>query len=148
MSCSSCREKVKHSKVKVEEGKRFAIFVNDAREMYYRVQVDKCLVHNALAADYVVTRPGTGSVVVELKGTDVDHGAKQVDATAALLLTCTEAASLKPIAGLIVCARYPQFDSTIQRLQKQFAKKFQAPLHVVRDGEYEISRVLAFDGPN
>lgn len=148
MTCDGCREKTFDSKVKVEEGARSAIFSNKNRTAFFRTKVDGCLVKNSTAADFVVTCVGTGSVIVELKGVDVEHAVKQIDATAIYLKSCDAAQNLLPLAGLVICSRYPRFDTKLQRLAKLFAKSHRAPLHVVaRNDEFDLSRVLAFDGP-
>lgn len=148
MTCAGCREETTDSYVKVREGARSAVFKNQRRAKYHRVRVDGCLVQNEISADFVVACPGVGSVVVELKGTDVERAVEQVDATLQHVKCCSRLSALRPFAGLIVCARYPRFDTKLQRLTKQFVAKHRVPIHVVaKNDEYEISRVLAFDGP-
>lgn len=148
MSCQKCRTQTTDSKVKVEEGKRSAVFKNASRSIFYRTRVDGCLIRNTVAADFVVTKSEVGSVVVELKGIDVEHAVEQVSATVRQLQGCSAAARVHPVAGLVVCARYPRFDTKLQRLTKVFVATHRAPLHVVaRNDEYELDRVLAFDGP-
>lgn len=148
MTCESCRNPTSDSKIKVAEGARSAIFRNSARALYFRTRVDGCLLKNVTAADFVVTCTGVGSVIVELKGVDVEHAVEQVDATANYLKGCTAADSILPLAGLVICSRYPRFDTKLQSITKKFVKRHKAPLHVVaRNDEFDLDRVLAFDGP-
>ena len=50
-------------------------------------------------------------------------------------------------AGLIMSARYPRFDSSIQKGINEFAKKYKSPLHVVSDSrEFEFSNLFRFTG--
>lgn len=148
MSCVACRSEITSSKVKVAEGARFATFRNEDRSVFHRTRVDGCLIRNATAADFVVTCVGLGSVVVELKGTDVEHAVEQIDATVTVLKACAAQRKLLPLAGLIVCARYPRFDTKLQRLTKWFVSRHKSPVHVVaRNDEFDIRRILAFDGP-
>ena len=148
MSCGPCREKVTHSKIKVEEKGKSATFLNPGHRDFIKKRVDGCVLKNTTAADFVVTALGEGSVIVELKGVDVDHAVEQVHATAVSLKECGSSNALGPFAGLVVCARYPRFDTKVQSLMQKFAKAHRAPLHIVtRNEEYELVRVLAFDGP-
>lgn len=148
MTCEGCREVTKDSNVKVSEGARSAVFKNADREVYHRVRVDGCLIKNRISADFVVSRPGVGSVVVELKGTDVEHAVAQIDATIQHMRGCEKSKELGPFAGLVICARYPRFDTSLQRLTKNFVAKHKAPIHVVaRNDEFHLDRVLSFDGP-
>lgn len=148
MTCAHCRETVSHSKVKVEEKGKSAVFLNPAREKFVRTRVDGCVVKQSTSADFVVTQKGVGSVIVELKGTDVAHAALQIEATAKSIDGCASIDEVRPVAGLVVCARYPRFDTQVQAIQKRFAANHRAPLHVVtRNDEFSIARVLSFEGP-
>ncbi|MBB5208362.1 hypothetical protein [Chiayiivirga flava] len=134
--------------MKVEEGARSAIFLNAAREKYVKTKVDGCLLNNVLAADFVVTQSGKGSVIVELKGTDVERAVKQVAATIEFFQKCEAAKQKQKMAGLVVCSRYPRFDTKLQRLSSEFTRKYKVPLHVVsKNDEFEMDRVLSFGGP-
>lgn len=88
MSCVAAREVTDVSRVKVEENGRSAIFVNNERAKFHKVKVDGGLIDNQLCADYVVSKDQVGSVVVELKGTDIEHAVDQIDATITIMKTC------------------------------------------------------------
>lgn len=112
----------------------------------YLSKVDGCICKQEVACDYVATAVGAGDVLVELKGSDVDHAVDQIDAT--LRFWRQNGWLGKVFAGLVVCTRYPRQDTKIQRLRNRFARDYGAPLHVVRHGqEFEFGRVLAMDGP-
>ena len=146
MSCGKCRRVVSDSHVKVEEGARKAVFLNASRDNYFTTRIDGCMVENKVAADFVVSKINVGDLIVELKGTDVTHGAEQVLATAEGVGNCTQQRG--PMAGLIVCRQYPRVDTKIQRLRNTFAKKFKGPIHVVtKNTEFDFERVLSFQGP-
>ena len=74
---NGCIEVVSHSKVKVEEYKRKAIFLNDERKDYEIGRIDGCLVKSGIKADFYVSSPDK-TVLVELKGTNIDHACKQL----------------------------------------------------------------------
>ncbi|MBD9468002.1 hypothetical protein [Pseudoxanthomonas sp. PXM01] len=148
MTCADCRNVTKDSNVKVAEGARSAVFKNLKKAAYHRVRVDGCLIKNKTAADFMVSCPGVGSVVVELKGTDVEHAVDQIDATLEHVKGCEKLKELRPFAGLVVCARYPRFDTGLQRLTKKFVAKHKVPIHVVaKNDEFDLEKVLKFDGP-
>jgi 2C-methyl-D-erythritol 2,4-cyclodiphosphate synthase len=105
------------------------------------------MVQSSVASDYVVSQSKSGDVVVELKGTDVDHAVKQVEAT--MQLWESQGYRCGKIAGLVVCTQYPRIDTRIQRMKAHMAKKYGAPLHVqTRNREYDFARVLEFTGPD
>ena len=146
MTCRKCRESLTDSKIKVEEGSRKAVFLNDARAQMHRTRVDGCLVRNRVAADFVVSAVETGDVVVELKGKDVVHAVEQILETASELATCERKRG--PFGGLVVCNQYPRIDTKIQKLKAQFAKVYKGPVHVVtKNYEFRLERVLSFAGP-
>lgn len=117
------------------------------KHWYEVTQVDGCLCKNETAADFVVKKSNVGDVVVELKGVDVPRGVLQVQATAKFWKALHP--DIKKIAGLIVCRQRPKYSTSIQRLQRDFIKTFKGPLHVVSTKcEFQIHRVLSFDGPH
>jgi len=155
MSCVAAREVTDVSRVKVEENGRSAIFVNNGRAKFHKVKVDGGLIDNQLCADYVVSKDQVGSVVVELKGTDIEHAVDQIDATITIMKTCGSPRSKDkknlsqlPIAGLVVCSKYPRADTSFQKKQKKFVAKHKVPLHCVSGkGEFSLEKVLSFSGP-
>ncbi|MEI4517828.1 MULTISPECIES: hypothetical protein [unclassified Stenotrophomonas] len=155
MTCAADRVVTDVSRVKVEENGRSAIFVNEEKRTFHRVKVDGGLVKDTLCADYVVSKQDVGSVVIELKGTDIEHAVDQIDATVTIMKSC-KAPKAKgrrgiaqlPMAGLIVCSKYPRADTTFQKKQKKFVAKHGSPLHCVSGkGEFFIEKVLSFNGP-
>jgi hypothetical protein len=81
-----------------------------------------------------------------LKGKDIEHACDQIFTSAKM----PEVKKLlgKKLGFLIVCSRYPRFDSFVRRAKEESLKKFKAPLHVVCDkGEFDIRKVVRFDGP-
>lgn len=155
MTCAEAREEIKVPRIKVEENGRCATFLNEERLTYHRVKVDGGLVNNVLCADYVVSKQGVGSVIVELKGTDIDHAVDQIDATISMMRNCaaprgkgSPSAAQLPVAGLIICSKYPRADTSFQRRQKKFVAKHKSPLHCVSGkGEFVLETVLKFSGP-
>jgi hypothetical protein len=114
---------------------------------YSKVKVDHCVVENAAAADWLVSKDGVGDIIVELKGRNVEHAVKQINATAALWTS--EGLRVGKLAAIVVAAQYPSASTTIQKAQFAFGKKYKGPLHVVtRNSEYCFECVLSFNGPH
>jgi hypothetical protein len=152
MSCVAVREVLTDSKIKVEENGRVAIFDNSEKRRFHRTRVDGGVIKNKSGADYVVTKEKVGSVVVELKGVDIEHAVSQIGATILLLKECMSLSKPKstemPVAGLIICSKYPKADTAYQKKVKNFVAKHKVPIHCVSGrGEFKIERVLSFDGP-
>jgi hypothetical protein len=134
------------AKIKVAENGKQAVFLNPDRNTYFVIQVDGVLIQNAVACDYVVSKEKLGDLVIELKGCDVNHAVDQIQSTAKYW----EEKKLREgkIAALIVCSKYPRFDTKIAKFATAFAKQYKGPLHVVtKNQEYQIERVLDFSGP-
>lgn len=143
----TCVKNVSHTKVKVEEKGKKAIFVNTGTEEFKVVSVDGCVIPKGeTASDYLVVKNKTASVFVELKGKDVNHACDQ------LFSTKEDPRVQKFIEGkvgfLVVCSKYPRFDTYVARAKQKAAKTYNAGFHVVcNKGEFDIERCAAIDGP-
>ena len=123
------------------------MFVNLQRLPHLKVQVDGCILKNQLAADYVVSQGVIGDVIVELKGKDVEHAVKQVEATASHWQE--QGYRVGRLAALIVSTQFPKANTQVRKAQENFAKKYKGPLHVVtKNYEGCLERVLSFNGPH
>ena len=143
---SKCEQVTSASKIKVEELGRKAVFLNPTKAMHRKIQVDGCVIRDALAADWVLSKDGIGDVIVELKGKNVEHGAKQCLATAQFW--STNGLGQGRIAALIICRQYPHTDTGVQVAQDRFRREYKGPLHVVTGRyEFDFERVLSFKGP-
>jgi hypothetical protein len=142
-----CKEYTTVSRVQVSERCRKATFLNPDNFQYLKVRVDNCIVENATAADWLISKEGIGDVIVELKGRNVEHAVKQINATAELWTG--EGLRTGKLAALIVATQYPSANTAIQKAQQAFSKKYNGPLHVVtRNAEYCFECVLSFKGPH
>ncbi|TAJ34808.1 hypothetical protein [Bosea sp. (in: a-proteobacteria)] len=134
-----------HSIVKVEENQMVALFKNPERKEYHLYSVDGCVVTEGSRCDYLVSEVGGASVFVELKGKDVAHACEQLHATISnpVIKDLRE----NKVGFLVVCSKYPRFDSFVARAKTQFAKKYKAGFHVVtKRVEVDIHVVAAIDG--
>jgi hypothetical protein len=120
--------------------------LNSDRHQYEVSKIDDCLVKNGPRADYLVSKVGVASAIIELKGTDVAHACDQ------LFASVVHANVVPLIEGsygfLIVCRRYPRFDSFVAKAKDNASKRYKAGFHVVaKNLEFDIERVVAIDGP-
>lgn len=141
----TCTKIVTHSRVKVEEKRKKAIFKNPNKSKYEVSRVDNCLIKDGTKCDYLVSKFAEFSVFVELKGQDVSQACDQ-------LLASVKHPAVAPLiynklGFLIICQRYPRIDSYIMRAKVKFAKEFKAGFHVVcRSGEFSIESIVKIDG--
>ncbi len=149
MVTKKCTEVVKVSKVKIAENGKQAIFLNPKKEAFSRTRVDGCIIVNQTACDWWIVHEKSGSVLVELKGSDVEHAIEQIEATFEYLLM--NKLLLENNAAMIVCSkpsRHPSFTSKLQKAKSRLSAKFKAPLHIVTGShEFDIKRVLSHTGP-
>jgi hypothetical protein len=126
-----------------DKNKQKACFRNPKRSKHTKHRVDGCMICDAVAADWVLSKSNCGDLIVELKGKNVEHGAKQIFQTA--VYWTERKLRTGKLAGLIVARQYPRASTTIQRKQNEFAKKFFGPLRVVTSfKELDFESMLEF----
>lgn len=139
--CSTCR----HPLVQVSENGRKFTVSNRSKKPFVKIRYDGCVLKSAMAADYVLRTP-SGDLIIELKGTNVDHGSKQVLATAEHFRSSQKNSG--PFAAMIVATQFPKINTVVQRAKLAFAKEFKGPLHVVnKNYTFDLDRVFDFKGP-
>lgn len=135
----TCVENISYSRVTVAEKGKQVTFLNPDRAAFQRVKVDGCIIKNGARADWIVSQEGHGSVVVELKGRDVEHAIDQVFATVSHP-DCIPWLTT-PTRLLIICAKYPAFDTKVAKAQLS-AKRCGLSLKVVcRTFECNVSQL-------
>ncbi len=145
MTLANCRKSVTDPRVKFEEKGKQVIFVNPARDPFFKTRVDGCLKDCSPACDWVATKPSRGDVLVELKGSDVSHALEQLLSTAHYWTTKGYRAG--ELAALVVCSQYPRISTGIQQARLTFRRQFKAPLHVVsRNREFDIESLFGLGG--
>jgi len=141
-----CTEVTYDSRVKVEENKRKAVFLNPLKKRYSVSKIDDCLIKEGVRADYLVSEVGNASVLVELKGCDVSHACEQ-------LLTSAKHHAVKPlmqnrVGFLVICSKYPRFDTIVSKAKQKCMKEYKAGFHVVcKEREFDIEKVVKISGP-
>jgi hypothetical protein len=140
-----CTSKVRHPIVKVEENSKKAIFKNKDRSEFSITKVDGCLITEGRRSDYLVSRIGSVSLLIELKGACLEHACNQLLATA-------ENSKIKGLLErrfglLVVAARYPSFDSHVIKAKQHCAKKYKAGFHVVCGNKHlDIDQLAGISG--
>jgi hypothetical protein len=135
----ACVDRIAHSRVTVSEKGKTVTFKNPHNLTFEKVRVDGCLVTEGARADWIVTKVGVASAVVELKGRDVAHAIDQLFATVDNQ-KCKELLE-RPVKLLVVCAKYPSFDTMVARAQIR-ARKLGMSLKVVcRTFDCEIEQL-------
>jgi hypothetical protein len=147
MGIEACQAQTNVPKVSVREGQRRATFLNPKRQVFIVSRVDGCIVTEGLRADWAVSKKEVGdTIIIELKGRDVDHAVKQIHATASLWVRNKYGNG--KLAGLVVARQYPRASTGVQKAQQAFARTFKGPLHVVtQNREFDFEKVLQFEGP-
>jgi hypothetical protein len=143
MSCSNeCVEDINHPKVLVGEKGRKAVFLNSERAQYLRIHVDGCLIKDdsTKKSDFIVTKKGVGSVVVELKGKDLRTARQQLFATLDHEKCCCWLEKRK--AMLIVCSRVPAFTTSDANFKEECRRRGLRCTTVCNEREVHIEDLL------
>lgn len=143
---NKCTSEVTHTNVKIEENKRKAIFRNPNQKIYKITQIDGCLIRKGIRTDYAVSEEESATVFVELKGSNVSHACDQLIAT--IKHDAIQPIKKGKIGFLVICSKYPRFDTFVAKAKQFCAKQYKAGFHVVCDkGEFDIHRVTEINGP-
>ena len=124
---NECISTVSHSKVKLEEKGRKAIFLNPTRENYEVGRIDGCLISDGPKADFFISS-STKTVFVELKGCNVDHACKQL--FAAVEHENVKDKIRKEVGFVVICSRLPSASSSTLRAQQRARRKYRAKFRV------------------
>lgn len=146
---AKCSTKTKASKIKVVEKGKQAVFLNPNKSEFVKVQMDGCVRVNETSCDWLIIHQKVDVILIELKGTDVDHALFQIEATFQYLKENGLLGARN--AALIVCSRpsrHPSFTSKLQKTKSRLSDLYRAPLHVVTGShEYHVDKVLSHSGP-
>ena len=140
-----CTKSVNYSNVKVEENKRKAVFKNSDCEVFKISKIDGCLITDGPRADYLVTKDKCCSVLIELKGTDVNHACEQLFSSA--LNDSVKSLCEKRLGFLVICSRFPRFDTYVLKAKTRASKEFKAGFQVIcNHGEFDIEKLCSISG--
>ena len=137
-SNENCIEKVNHSKVKVTDPgtARTAILLNPERVQVRRIRMDGCLAPpGRIAADWIVSKPTSVDVIVELKGKNVGHAVEQIEATRTFWIGHEEYVANQPIGAWIICSEYPRATTKVARYRESLRARGTILLVSTHNGE-------------
>lgn len=122
---SACTFETTDKLLVVKERKSKCIFSNPNRHTLTKVIVDGCQITDGVKCDYLILDHCRNEYFVELKGKDLPHAVEQLEATIKQLSDKNKTVKKKAI---IVSSRNPSNDTSVQRAQKEFKKKYNTEL--------------------
>jgi hypothetical protein len=138
-SLPKCEEYKCDKKIVLEENKSKITFLNPNQDKILRIKVDGCVIsdNETLRCDYALIPSDEVEIYVELKGSDIVHAVEQIKSTIQLLSDNPQ--KIKKLC-FVVSTRVPKQTTTIQQLQSQFKRNFNASFRVknIQD-EYDLS---------
>lgn len=115
-----CIGKVVESTIRFEENRKKVLFLNAAKRLFYRIQVDGGLVTEGLRCDHMLLDSEDGrTFYIELKGGDIPHAIEQLWCTVNQI--CPDASCCRT-AMVIGKNHWPQTSPLIQREKKRFKR--------------------------
>lgn len=137
-----CEEHRSDTKIVLQENKSKITFLNPNKDEILKIKVDGCVIsdNETLRCDYALIPSDAVEIYVELKGSDIAQAVKQIESTIKLLSENPQ--KIKKLC-FVVSTRVPQTTS-IQQLQSQFKKKFNASFRIknIQD-EYDLSTSIS-----
>lgn len=138
-SLPECDEYRCDTKIVLQENKSKITFLNPNQDKILIIKVDGCVIsdNETLRCDYALMPSDEVEIYVELKGSDIVHAVAQLESTIRLLSDNPQ--KIKKLC-FVVSTRVPRQTTSIQQLQSQFKKKFNANFRVknIQD-EYDLS---------
>lgn len=126
-----------------EENKSKITFLNPNQDKILTIKVDGCVIsdNETLRCDYALMPSDEIEIYVELKGSDIVHAVAQLESTIRLLSDNPK--KIKKLC-FVVSTRVPRQTTSIQQLQSQFKKKFNASFRVknIQD-EYDLNTSIS-----
>lgn len=128
-SFPECEKYKSDEKIVLQEKKSKITFLNPDRVKVLKIRVDGCVIkdNNSLRCDYMLIPNSELEIYVELKGSDVQYAVKQIEATIQAL---SDDLKKKKKLCFVVSTRVPKQTTSIQQIQSQFKKKFNASFRV------------------
>jgi hypothetical protein len=138
-SLPKCEKYKCDKKIVLRANKSKITFLNPNQDQILKIEVDGCAIsdNETLRCDYALIPSDEVEIYVELKGSDIDHAVEQIKSTIRLLSDNPQ--KIKKLC-FVVSTRVPKQTTTIQQLQSQFKKNFNASFRVknIQD-EYDLS---------
>jgi hypothetical protein len=142
-SVPECEDYKTDTKIVLQENKSKITFLNVKRNKILIIKIDDCVIKDSetLRCDYAIVPCDEVEIYVELKGSDISHAVRQIESTISLL--SSNAQNIRKLC-FIVSTRVPKQTTSIQQLQSQFKKKFNASFRIknIQDS-YDLSDATA-----
>lgn len=142
-SLPECEEYKSDARLVLQENKSKIIFLNPNQDQVLIIRVDGCVIkdNEILRCDYAIVPCDEIEIYVELKGSDISHAVKQIESTIKLLSDNPQ--KIKKLC-FVVSTRVPKQSTSVQQLQSQFKKKFNASFRIknIQDS-YDLSGATA-----
>lgn len=142
-SLPECENYKTNTKIVLQENKSKITFLNSNQNKILIIKVDDCVIKDSktLRCDYAIVPCDEVEIYVELKGSDIFHAVKQIESTISLLSSNPQ--NIRKLC-FIVSTRVPKQTTSIQQLQSQFKKKFNASFRIknIQDN-YDLSSTTA-----
>ncbi len=128
-SLPECEEYKSEAKIVLQENKSKITFLNPNQDKILIIRVDGCVIKDdeTLRCDYALIPCDEIEIYVELKGSDVLHAVKQIESTIRLLSQNSQ--KIRKLC-FVVSTRVPKQTTSIQQLQSQFKKMFNASFRI------------------
>lgn len=120
---SNCNQTKTDKIVSVSENKRTFRVNNKSLFTVNQVTVDGCYITSGLKCDYlfeIINQTINRVFYVELKGKNIEHGIKQLEAT---IHHCKSEHKSIPKLCYIIASRVPKSSTSSQKLKKEFKRK-------------------------
>lgn len=140
-----CTKDTTASNVTVKEKGKRANFLNPENLPYSVTQVDGCLITSGRKVDYLVSKKGKCSAVIELKGRGIEHACSQIEAS-------MQNKDLKEIIEekvgfIVVTSRSPSFDSFVAKAKQKYAREYKAGFFIATgSADLDIEDVASISG--
>lgn len=142
-SLPECEEHRSDTKIVLQENKSKITFLNPNKDEILIIKVDGCVIsdNETLRCDYALIPCDAVEIYVELKGSDIEQAVEQIKSTIKLLSENPQ--KIKKLC-FVVSTRVPKQTTSIQQLQSQFKKKFNASFRIknIQD-EYDLSTPIS-----
>lgn len=128
-SSPECEDYKSDAKIVLQENKSKITFKNPNQHRILVIRIDGCVIKDdeVLRCDYALIPSDEVEIYVELKGSEILHAVKQIESTIVLLSDNPQ--KVRKLC-FVVSTRVPKQTTTVQQLQSQFKKKFNASFRV------------------
>ena len=124
---TNCKKVENGPTIVCKEKGRKMVFINSARKQVEKIRVDGCVLRQVLACDFLVIEYSGSEHFIELKGKNVAHALKQLEATIPLL---SKNRTDQPNYAWIISSEAPSIQSGFQIQKARFIKAFKVKLIV------------------